>query len=145
MVPVGGFFQCTHMTTTGSTYREKIETAARAKVFWGEHRDDVLKHLTDNGFTVEEANAMVESFFHERFGTLRKWGVKKMLLGGGALALGLVPWIGLCVLMHRFYMPPLPALVLLASAFVYGTFSCLKGSMMYMWPNNETGDVANMD
>src|SRR5690242_11072229 len=99
------------MTTTGSSYREKIETAARAKVFWGESRDDVFKHLIDNGFSAEEANAIIEMFFSERAVTLRKWGVKKMLLGTGILALGLVPWIGMCGIMHRFYMPPLPALV----------------------------------
>lgn len=133
------------MTNTGSTYREKIETAARAKVFWGDHRDDVVRHLTDNGFSSEEASVMVDSFIDERFSTLKKWGVKKMLLGCGALLLGLVPWMGFCALLHRFYMPPLPGLLLLGSAFVYGAYSCLKGSMMYMWPNNETGDVADID
>ena len=68
-----------------------------------------------------------------------------MLLGTGILALGLVPWIGMCGIMHRFYMPPLPALVVLASALVYGALSCVKGSMMYVWPQNETGDVADME
>jgi hypothetical protein len=133
------------MTTTGSTYREKIETAARAKVFWGDSREDVIKHLTDNGFTAEEANTMVETFFDERFSTLRKWGIKKMFIGLGILALGMTPWLGLCWFMHRFYMPPLPAVLALATALVYGAFSCLKGSMMYMWPKNEIGDVGTMD
>ena len=136
------------MTTTGSTYREKTETAARAKIFWGDDRDDVIKHLLDNGFEVEEANRMVEEFYLERFSILRRWGMKKMLLGSLLVALGLAPWLTFCIILHRFVMPPmvvLVVLVVLGAAFVYGGYSCLKGSMMYMWPKNETGDVADME
>ena len=133
------------MISTGSTYREKLDAAARAKIFWGDPREEAIKHLVENGIDSEEANGMVEAFVHERADTICKMGFKKILIGAVLVALPLAPWIILTIMVHRFFMPPIMILLLPGSVFVYGAYSLFPGSMMYMWPDNQTGDVSEID
>jgi hypothetical protein len=133
------------MISTGSTYREKVETTARARVFWGDTPDDVIKELTDNGLVQDEAKGLVEEFVRERAHTIRSMGSKKIFIGLALVALPLLPWIALTVMLHRFFMPPLMVLCVPGSVFVYGAYSLFKGIFMYFLPYNETGDVAEVD
>jgi hypothetical protein len=133
------------MIATGSTYRERAETEARARIFWGDQRDDVVRHLTDNGVAHEEAGGIVESFVHERADTIRKMGMKKLLIGGALVGALFTPWFAICIITHRFFMPPLMIACLPGSVGVYGAFSLLKGAQLYLMPDSEMGDIAEKD
>ncbi len=128
-----------------STYREKAETTARAKIFWGDAREDVVKDLVDNGMDSTEASGLVESFVHERAHTIRKMGTKKILIGSALVLLPLLPWIAFVIMLHRFFLPPLMILCLPGSVLVYGGYSLFSGSMMYFLPDNLTGDIAETE
>jgi len=133
------------MIATGSTYRERAEDAARARIFWGDARDDVVKHLVDNGVAHEEEGGIVEAFVHERADTIRKMGLKKILVGLPLIAVLFAPWLIISFMTHRFFMPPVWILCLPGSAFVYGAYSLLKGMRLYLMPDSEMGDIAEKD
>lgn len=133
------------MISTGSTYREKLETDARARIFWGDAQAEVVKYLVENGMDQKEVDGMVEAFVHERADTIRKMGFKKILIGTACVAAPMVPWIVLSAMLHRFFMPPIMFACVPGSIGVYGLYSLFKGTMMYVMPDSETGDVAEAD
>jgi hypothetical protein len=133
------------MISMGSTYREKLETTARAKIFWGDAREDVVKNLVDSGMDSVEANGLVEAFVHERAHTIQKMGTKKIFIGLALVALPLLPWIAIMVMIHRLFLPPLTIICLPGSCLVFGGYSLFSGSMMYFMPDNLTGDIAETE
>lgn len=141
----GGVFPDISMIATDSTYREKIETAARARIFWGDAQADVVKYLADNGTDQRQAEMMVEAYYHERADTVRKMGFRKILIGIPLVIAPLLPWIILSVIMHRFFMPPVMMLCLPGSLLVYGLYLLFKGTLMYLWPDTQMGDIAEQD
>jgi hypothetical protein len=141
----GGAFLVYRMLTAEETYREKIETTARARVFWGDPEADIVKYLADNGTEQGEAKLMVEAFIHERADTVRKMGLRKILIGIPLVTAPLLPWIILSTMMHRLFMPPIMILCLPGSFVVYGLYSLFKGILMYVWPDTQAGDIAEAD
>jgi len=133
------------MIATGSTYRERAETEARARIFWGEARDEVVKHLVNNGVEREEAGGIVEAFVHERADTIRKMGLKKLLIGLPCVLVPVTPWLVMSVLMHRLFMPPIIILCLPGSITIYGAYSLIKGAQLYLMPDSELGDIAERE
>ena len=133
------------MIATGSTYREKAETEARARIFWGDSCEEVLKHLVDHGIEHGEAGGMVEAYYHERIDTIRKMGMKKILIGLPCLAVPLAPWLVLTVIMHRLFMPPMMVICLPGSLGIYGAYSLIKGTQLYFLPDGELGDIAEKE
>ena len=127
------------MLTEGLHYREKIETAARAKTFWGDSREDVLKHLVAGGIGEAEANELLESMFQERDATIRGMGLKKIYVGLSLIAVAIAAWFFFIGVLHVL---PVKLFFLPATAGVYGAYSVIKGSIMCMAPSSETGDIA---
>ena len=65
----------------GQVGRAQAETEARAKIFWGDATEEVVKFLMRQGVSVAEARELVAAMFQERAKTIRRNGVKKVVVG----------------------------------------------------------------
>jgi hypothetical protein len=66
-------------------WREKLESEARAKIFWGDSTDSVLGLLQSQGIQNQEASALIESFVQERAAAVSSLGRRSILIGIGLL------------------------------------------------------------
>lgn len=66
----------------GLVSREQAEHEARAKVMWGDSRDQIVSYLMVQGFSHPEAMSLTDNLFRERTGEVRKNGAGKMIKGG---------------------------------------------------------------
>jgi hypothetical protein len=56
--------------------REQVEAEARAKVVWGDAREEVLKYLMIQGVSAAEATDLTDEMFQERAASIRGIGLK---------------------------------------------------------------------
>src|SRR5262245_14153166 len=78
-------------------WREKLESEARAKIFWGDSPESVLEYVQSQGFTKEEAETTINAIVEERVQSLRSLGRRNILIG---LPLVLVPVASYLVFMQ---------------------------------------------
>jgi hypothetical protein len=130
----------THGPTTipGQMDRAQAEVEARAKVSWGDSQEEVTKFLMIQGLTYPEAQALVQSMFKERTGTIRKNGVKKIFIGIGMIC---VPIVSLVIFLSMGYLP-LKLFAITVAIGLWGAWIALKGTIMMIAPKSEPGDVA---
>jgi hypothetical protein len=118
---------------------EQAQIEARAKVFWGDAADDVIKYLQMQGISYDEACVMVDEMFSERERVIRARGVRKIGIG---VVLMLVPVVVYLILASIGYID----FKLLAMAVVVGlagAWFCLKGTFMVVSPSTEIGEVSD--
>jgi hypothetical protein len=118
---------------------EQAQHEARAKVFWGDAPEDVIKFLQMQGIVYDDACVMVDAMFVERERAIRARGVRKICLG---VAMMLVPVIVYLILANIGYVD----FKLLGMAVVVGiggAWFCLKGTFMLVSPQTEVGDVSD--
>jgi hypothetical protein len=119
--------------------REQLEHEARAKIFWGEEADSVLKYLRMNGISLEEADAIVDSLIAERHSALRASGIKKILFGAGFVCVPVVTWFGF----QSAGVVSLKILGIVVVIGLWGAWLILKGILMIAFPESETVDLAD--
>jgi hypothetical protein len=127
------------MTPIRPIDREQVEIEARAKTFWGDSREEVVKFLMMQGISAPEAMTLAEEFFQERAQTIRGMGLKKIFIGVPLMAVPLVAWISFMSM--RFIPMKIFALTIMVG--LYGTWLLLKGLIMFFSPKSEPGDVAD--
>jgi hypothetical protein len=122
----------------GQLDRTQAEHEARAKIFWGDPPDEVIKFLMRQGIAAAEAQELVGAMFLERAKTIRRNGVKKVIIG---VTLICVPIVFVLVCLSSGVLP----LKLFALTIMVGLWGCwmvLKGAIMFSAPKSEPGDVA---
>jgi len=117
----------------------QVEHEARAKVFWGDSPDEVIKFMMMNGIPIDEARRMSEVMFRERAATIRKNGMGKMIT---SVPLMCVPLVAL-VVFHQIGMVSIKLLGIAFLIGLYGAWLLLKGTIMFVSPKSEPGDVAD--
>jgi len=123
----------------GQVDRTTAEREARAKIFWGDSKDEVLKFLMRNGFTAAEASIHVNEMFLERCVNIRKNGFWKIIYGS---LMACVP-VGAWFYFESIKILPIKIFALLIMVGLYGTYQAVKGTIMVIAPKSEPGDVAS--
>ena len=121
--------------------REQVEHEARAKIFWGEDPEQVLHFLRLNRFTVEDAEAFVDSVFCERMVHVRSLGVRKILFGVPMMLVPVGAWL-LFGFMYRSLVI-LAVLGVAGAIGLWGAWKVLEGVLMLVFPENEKVDLAD--
>jgi len=119
--------------------RDQVESEARAKIIWGDDPDAVLNHLRINGFSDEEAVAIVEDVLRERTATVRGIGFRKIVIGIALIAIPVVAW--LMMMSAGFISIKLLGITLVFG--LYGAWKVLQGTLMLLFPSTEQGDLAD--
>src|ERR1017187_114827 len=122
----------------GQIDRNQAETEARAKIFWGDPPEEVVKFLMRQSISVAEAQALVAAMFLERAKTIRRNGVKKVGVGT-MLACVPVVFFLICTSMGVL---PLKLFAVTIIIGLWGAWMILKGTIMFFAPKSEPGDVA---
>jgi hypothetical protein len=124
--------------TLGLVDRETAEIQARAKISWGDSQEEVMKYLMLQGFSVAEAQGLVQVLFKERLAALRVKGIRKIVTGVGLMCVPVIAYLGFA---HIGVIP----LKLMGIAVMVGLWGCwlvLTGIIMLAAPKMESGDVA---
>jgi hypothetical protein len=122
----------------GQLERSHAEHEARAKILWGDPPDEVIKFLMRQGISVPEAQDLVAVMFLERTKTIRRNGIKKVVVG---TALMCVPVVFFLVCMSSGILP-LKLFAVTIMVGLWGAWQVLKGTIMFFAPKSEPGDVA---
>ena len=121
--------------------RDKVETEARAKTYWGDSREEVTKFLMMNRFSAAEATEIAAEMFAERAATIRGAGLKKIVMGSLMVLFPIVSWIFFIAVIHLIFIK-IWALTLMVG--LYGMYCLIKGLIMFLSPGSEPGDVSEM-
>src|SRR5690349_11043902 len=119
--------------------RDQVETEARAKTFWGDSREEVIKYIMMQGINAAEATELSEGLFAERAQIIRGAGVKKVIIGIPLIALPIVLWF---VFLATLRFVPIKLWALTCMAGLYGMYCLFKGLIMFFSPNSEPGDCS---
>ncbi len=112
---------------------------ARAKIFWGDTAEEVIKYLKVQGFSYEEASGLVQAMFLEREVTIRANGVRKIFIGSALLAVPIVAFfifLGIGIIPMKLF-----ALAIMVG--LWGAWMLINGIIMFLAPKWERGDVAD--
>jgi hypothetical protein len=122
----------------GLVDRETAETEARAKISWGDSREEVMKYLMIQGFSAPEASDFVAELYKQRLAALRVKAIWKIITGLGMMC---APVIALLPMLHyriiSFQLLAVPVMIGL-----YGCWRALNGIITLAVPKMESGDVA---
>jgi hypothetical protein len=72
-------------TLLGMVSPEQARIQAAAKISWGDPPAEVVNYLMLQGFNAAEARAIVNELFAERMVTVRKNGIRKIIVGSGLI------------------------------------------------------------
>jgi hypothetical protein len=121
--------------------RERIETEARAKIFWGDKPEEVTAFAMGQGLDHEEASALVAEIYKERLANLRGIGVRKILTGAGMLCAPIVP-LAMFWKTGNLRIKPLGFTIAIA---LFGLWILMKGIFLLAAPQSTSGDVGETD
>jgi hypothetical protein len=119
--------------------REQVEAEARAKVVWGDPREEVLKYLMIQGLSAAEATDLADEMYQERAATIRGLGLKKFLLGIPLMAVPVATWF--YFLSIRVMSAKLLGIAIMIG--LYGMWLFMKGMIMFVSPKSEPGDIGD--
>ena len=120
---------------------EKIETDARAKIFWGESPESVLSELQSKGLGSREALEMIEAIKKERQASIRSAGITKIIVGGLLL---IVP-VAAYFFFYAVRIIPLKLFGFTIAIGAYGVWKLINGTMNVFFPGAESGDLSDRD
>jgi hypothetical protein len=123
----------------GQVDRPHAELEARAKIFWGDPREEVIKFLMRNNIPHEEAAALVESLLTERAAATRSNGIGKIVTGSGMACVPVAAWF----IFSRIGVLPMKIFAVCVMVGLWGAYRILKGTIMAVSPRSESGDVAD--
>src|SRR5215467_2336762 len=119
-------------------WKEQLQSEARAKIFWGESKENVTTYLQSQGLRDEEIRPLLESILEERAASVRSSARKNILLGIGLI---LVPIITYVVLLQS---PIFPIKVFAATVLVglIGGWKLVQGILHLSNPNLQKSDLS---
>jgi hypothetical protein len=123
----------------GKIEHGQAEHEARAKIFWGDPPEEVVKFLMRQGISVAGSKELVAGMFLARAKTIRRNGIRKVGIG---IAL-------MCVPVAFFFAwlsggdRPMKLFAVTIMIGLYGAWQALKGTLMFFAPKSESGDVAD--
>lgn len=126
-------------TSSFQKTQEQAQHEARAKVFWGDPPEEVIKYLQMQSISYDDACVMVDAMFAEREKAIRSRGVRKICLG---VTLMFVPVIVYLILAHIGYVD-FKLLGMAVVVGIAGAWFCLKGTFMLVSPQTEVGDFSD--
>ncbi|HEU5395975.1 MAG TPA: hypothetical protein VFV81_02320, partial [Verrucomicrobiae bacterium] len=112
---------------------------ARAKIMWGDSRDEVVKYLMIQQFTPPEAAEYVQELLTERATTVRKNGIRQVIVGSAMIS---VPIVTLLIMLS-LGLVFVKVMALTVMVGLYGVWQFLNGMIMAVAPAREPGDVAD--
>lgn len=124
--------------SNGILERSQAEMEARAKVSWGDSREDVYKYLIFQRYTPEDAEELLSVLYDDRAKVVRATGIRKMVIGIGLIC---VPIISLLIMLKiGFIFMKLLAFPVMVG--MYGCWQLITGFVAFIAPKMEDGDVA---
>lgn len=124
---------------TGQIDRTQAEFEAKAKIFWGDPRSQVIGYLMTQGYEAQEAAALVKTMLKERASTVRRKGLRKTMIGIAMIALPAMAVVG--SLMVGFLS--LTIIGLTGAVGLWGLWNVFDGLVLFFSPGSEGGDVAD--
>ena len=115
------------------------ETQARAKMSWGDSRDEVIKYLMLQGFSVAEAKETVRVLYRERLAALRSRAIGKIVMGIGAMCVPVIAYLLFAYAGVIFFK----LMAVAAMVGLWGAWQALNGIITLVAPRMESGDVAD--
>ena len=119
--------------------RTQAQHEAKAKIFWGDPPEEVIKYLKVQGFSYEEASSLVQAMFEERAVTTRANGIRKIVIGSALLAVPIVAFfifLGIGIIPMKLF-----AIAIMVG--LWGAWMLINGIIMFLAPKWERGDVAD--
>jgi hypothetical protein len=113
----------------------QVEAETRARVLWGDSREEAIKFAALQGLTMAEAAQLVDPMMAERYATIRKNGVMKIIFGAIMACVPIPGWLYLAMIDIKLF-------AVTAMVGLYGGYQFLKGIMMVVSPKTEAGNVA---
>jgi hypothetical protein len=123
----------------GQIDRAQAELEGRAKIFWGDPPDEVLKFLMRNNISQAEAAELVAGWFSERAAALRSSGIGKIVTGTGMACVPVAGWF----IFNSSGFIPMKLFAILIMIGLWGAWRALRGTLMVVSPRSEKGDVAD--
>jgi len=128
----------------GLVSREQAAHEARAKALWGDPPEEVTKYLMFQGYSADEATALVAELMRERKATVRSNGIRKTITGCGLVCVAVV---GLPILIKVQIMTVgimgLTIMALPVMAGLWGVYLLINGIIMTVAPKIEKSSVAD--
>lgn len=121
----------------GQVEPAQAEKEAKAKILWGDSKDEVAAYLRLNGFSANDASEIVETAFKERAAAVRAEGFRKIFTGVGLMCVPVVSFI--IMLSLRVIFIKLLALAIVAG--LWGVYKALDGTLMALAPKSEKGEI----
>lgn len=119
--------------------RTRLTNEARAKIFWGDSREEVIAYLVVQGIPRPEATPLVDEFVTERAKTLRGIGFQKFFTGCGLILVPIISWF----IFLSMRVIPVKIFAVTIMVGLYGVYLFLRGLIMLLSPRAEHGDVAD--
>jgi hypothetical protein len=126
---------------------ERLAWEARAKITWGDSRDDVCTWLEGCGMSPATAAAVVSVCLRERAGAMRGKGVRDSILGGAGLAIGLLILFAGIQLAGVRQLGRLPGLVMGVGILLgmYTAYLLFRGLERLVFGAHSDGAVSDVD
>ena len=121
----------------GQVSRTQAETEAKAKAMWGDSREEVIKYLMMQGFSLQEASEVAQAAFKERAATVRADGMRKIFKGLGLIG---VPVVALIFFLSIRFIP-IKLMAVAVAIGLWGVWLALSGLLMALAPKSEKGDI----
>jgi len=122
----------------GQVARPQALQEARAKIFWGDAPEEVVKFLMRQNIPYSEASELVNGLLNERAAALRSDGIGKIVTGIGMACVPVAAW----TFFTRIGFLPLKLFALTIMVGCWGAYRIIKGTLMVVSPRSESGDVA---
>ena len=129
----------THTRTVllpGQTDPGQLAHEARAKIFWGDPPQEVLKFLLINNVPRQDATEIVRELTHERMVQMRKNGLVKIFSGILMICVPIGGWFGGMVVIS------IKLFAIMIMLGLWGFYRLIKGTLMVVAPKMQQGDVS---
>jgi hypothetical protein len=129
----------THTRTVllpGQTDPGQVAHEARAKIFWGDPPQEVLKFLMINNVPRAEATEIIRELSHERMVQMRKNGMVKIVSGILMICVPVGGWFG------GVAMISIKLFAFMIMLGLWGGYRLIKGMLMVIAPKSQHGDVS---
>ncbi len=121
----------------GQISKEQAETEAKAKILWGDSKEEVTRYLMMQGFSASDASEIVEAAFKERAVAIRAEGIRKTFYGLGLMCVPVASYI--CML--RIGAISFQLLGIAGVFGLWGMWLALNGTLMALAPKSEKGNI----
>jgi len=122
----------------GQTDPTQVAHEARAKIFWGDPPQEVLKFLLINNVPRAEAMEIIRELTHERIVQMRKNGVIKIVSGTLMVCVPVAGWF----IFNAAGIIPMKLFAIMIMLGLWGAYRVLKGTFMVVAPKAQQGDVS---